>query len=470
VIIDLVPNHCSDRHPWFQAALRAGPGSPERQRFHFRPGQGANGELPPNNWQSIFRGSAWTRLPDGDWYLHLFAPEQPDFNWEHPDVRAEFADVLRFWLDRGVDGIRIDVAHGMVKAEGLPDLVTAETSEAVGLLEGAAQPFFDQDGVHEIYREWRSILDGYQPERIAVAEAWVPNVDRMARYVAPDELHQAFNFEFLSTPWSGPDYRRVIDHSLAAMSSVGAPATWVLSNHDVMRHASRLATGVGGAAGGVHTDGAELTADEAATGLRRARAAALIMLALPGSVYVYQGEELGLPEVLDLPAEARQDPIFGRTKGAELGRDGCRVPLPWDGISAPYSFGPEGSTPWLPQPDLWAQLSVGSQENDPASTLTLYRAALALRRDLGALGDGELRWLPSPSADVLIFERAAQGSDERALICVANLGAETVSVADLLPPVTPVLASGPVPTSGVVPPDTAVWFTAGAGPTGWTIT
>jgi alpha-glucosidase len=237
-----------------------------------------------------------------------------------------------------------------------------------------------------------------------------------------------------------------------------------------MRHASRLATGVGGAAGGVHTDGEELTEAEAETGLRRARAAALIMLALPGSVYVYQGEELGLPEVLDLPAEARQDPIFGRTNGAELGRDGCRVPLPWGGSSAPYSFGPEGSTPWLPQPDLWARLSVASQENDPASTLTLYRAALALRRDLRALGDGALRWLPSPSADVLIFERAAKAPDERALICVANLGAETVSVEGLLPSVIPVLASGPVPTLGEVPPDTAVWFTANAGPTGWTIT
>jgi alpha-glucosidase len=474
VIIDLVPNHCSDQHPWFQAALRAGPGSPERQRFHFQPGRGVDGAEPPNNWQSIFRGSAWTRLPDGDWYLHLFAPEQPDFNWEHPDVRAEFADVLRFWLDRGVDGIRIDVAHGMVKAPGLPDHVERDEA-ASGLLDGAAQPFFDQDGVHEIYREWRSIMDGYRPERIAVAEAWVPNVERMARYVAPDELHQAFNFEFLSTPWSADAYRRVIDASLAAMASAGAPATWVLSNHDVMRHASRLATGEGGSAGGVHTDGVELSQADAEAGLRRARAAALVMLALPGSVYVYQGEELGLPEILDLPAEARQDPIFGRTNGAELGRDGCRVPLPWSGTRAPFGFGPAGSTPWLPQPDRWADLSVAAQQDDPDSTLSLYRSALALRRDLGALGDGQLRWLPSPSPDVLAFERPAKGTDGRAVICVANLGADTVTVADLLGPATPVLASGPLPAPGTVPPDTAVWFTApapgGAGsPTGWTIT
>jgi alpha-glucosidase len=238
-----------------------------------------------------------------------------------------------------------------------------------------------------------------------------------------------------------------------------------------MRHASRLATGMGGSAGGVHTDGGELTEAEAATGLRRARAAALVMLALPGSVYVYQGEELGLPEVLDLPAEARQDPIFGRTNGAELGRDGCRVPIPWAGTSAPYSFGPEGSTPWLPQPDRWAELSVAAQENDPASTLSLYRTALALRRDLGALGDGELRWWSSPAPDVLIFERAAHGPEESALICVANLGSDTVSVADVLPAsANPVLASAPLPAPGAVPSDAVVWFTAAAGPTGWTIT
>ena len=222
VIIDVVPNHCSDQHVWFQAALTAAPGSPERQRFHFRLGRGEAGERPPNDWQSIFRGPAWTRLPDGDWYLHLFAPEQPDLNWDHPEVRAEFANVLRFWLDRGVDGIRIDVAHGLVKAPGLPDVGHQGTT----LLVGDETPFFDQDGVHEIYREWRSILDSYEPERIAVAEAWLPNVYRTARYVRPDELHQAFNFEFLGAPWSAGAYRRVVDSSLEVMGSVGAPTTW----------------------------------------------------------------------------------------------------------------------------------------------------------------------------------------------------------------------------------------------------
>jgi alpha-glucosidase len=447
VIIDVVPNHTSSAHHWFAAALAAGPGSPERQRFHFRSG----GQQPPNNWQSIFKGPAWTRLPDGDWYLHLFAPEQPDLNWEHPEVRAEFADVLRFWLDRGVDGIRIDVAHGLVKAAGLPDADDAGS----GLLDGAPTPFFDQDGVHEIYRQWRTILDTYQPERIAVAEAWLPSLDRTARYVRPGELHQAFNFEFLAAAWSASAYRQVIDESLRAMSAVGAPTTWVMSNHDVVRHASRLAAGLGGTAGGVGAGSVDVYADRA-VGLRRARAATLFMLALPGSAYLYQGEELGLPEVFDLPAEARQDPIFARTQGAELGRDGCRVPLPWSGVEAPYGFGPSGSTPWLPQPAAWSQLSVQAQLDDPASTLSLYRTALTHRRTISALGDGELVWR-SATDDVLVFERRGRDG-EPTVVCAINQGATPYSgIGGQL-----VVSSGPV-VDGVLPPDTAGWWTVEAG-------
>ena len=241
VIVDLVPNHTSSQHPWFQAALAAGPGSPERARYHFAAGTGSRRDQPPNNWRSIFSGPAWTRVDDGEWYLHLFAPEQPDLNWDNPEVRAEYESVLRFWLDRGVDGIRIDVAHGLVKAPGLPDTV-----QSGGLLEADRTPFWDQDGVHEIYRTWRSILDSYTPERIAVGEAWLPDASRTARYVRPGELHQAFNFELLETPWSGPAYRRAIDASLSMMDEVGAPATWVLSNHDTTRHLTRLALGAGG--------------------------------------------------------------------------------------------------------------------------------------------------------------------------------------------------------------------------------
>jgi len=445
VIVDVVPNHTSDRHAWFQAALRAGPGSAERARFWFRPGRGEHGEEPPNNWQSIFRGSAWTRLPDGDWYLHLFAPEQPDLNWEHPDVRAEFADVLRFWLDRGVDGIRIDVAHGLMKAAGLPD-----EGPSSGLLDGAAQPFFDQEGVHEVYRQWRSIMDGYRPERIAVAEAWLSNMDRIARYVRPDELHQAFNFEFLGAGWSGPGYRAIIDRSLRAMSAVGAPATWVLSNHDVVRHASRLAAGVGGRPGGAEA-GSPAEAADPGIGLRRARAATLLMLALPGSAYLYQGEELGLPEVFDLPPDARRDPIFARTGGAELGRDGCRVPLPWSGSAAPYGFGPGGSVPWLPQPEHWAGLTVDAQLADPGSTLRLYQAALGLRK---GFGDGELRWISEPGDDVLAFARSDPDGGPT-MVCAVNLGAHP---APAPVPATPALASGPLAPNGELPPDTAAWY------------
>jgi alpha-glucosidase len=438
VVIDLVPNHCSTAHPWFQAALAAGPGSPERQRFHFRSG----GDVPPNNWQSVFRGSAWTRLSDGDWYLHLFAPQQPDLNWDHPEVRAEFASILRFWLDRGVDGIRIDVAHGMVKAPGLPDAEVAGPA----MLVGDVTPFFDQDGVHEIYREWRSILDGYQPERIAVAEAWLPSLDRTARYVRPGELHQAFNFDFLGTPWSAPGYRRVIDASLAVMGSVGAPTTWVMSNHDVVRHASRLAAGQGGIAGGAGAAGGAAAQADPELGLRRARAATLLVLALPGSAYLYQGEELGLPEVFDLPAELRQDPVFARTNGIELGRDGCRVPLPWSGSASPYGFGPDGSVPWLPQPAGWASLSVAAQSDDPQSTLSLYRTALRLRRAL--LGGSELRWLSGPDDTMLVFVHVG-------LVCAVNQGAGPAAIPEAAGRL--LLASGPIDRE--LPPDTAAWWT-----------
>ncbi|MEV0317947.1 glycoside hydrolase family 13 protein [Streptomyces sp. NPDC050658] len=438
VIVDVVPNHCSDHHDWFRQALREGPGSPLRERFHFRPGKGPDGERPPNDWESVFGGPAWTRVPDGEWYLHLFAPEQPDFNWEHPAVHEEFRSVLRFWLDLGVDGFRIDVAHGLIKAAGLPDV---GHGEQVKLLGSQAVPYFDQDGVHEIYREWRRILDEYAGERVAVAEAWTPTVERSALYIRPDELHQAFNFEYLTTAWDAAALRAVIDRSLDAMNAVHAPATWVLSNHDVVRHTTRLADG------------------DAARGLRRARAATLLMLALPGSAYLYQGEELGLPEVTELPDEVRQDPAFFRTTGQDGTRDGCRVPIPWSGEQAPYGFGPlDGGPSWLPQPAAWRDLSVAAQEGDPASTLEFYRRALALRREHPALGAGrDVEWLEAPEG-VLAFRRATPGGT---LVCTVNLTAEAVTVRT---PGTVLLSSDPAPqpASGqaVVPADSAVWWAA----------
>ncbi|MDX2645392.1 glycoside hydrolase family 13 protein [Streptomyces sp. PA03-1a] len=434
VIVDIVPNHTSDRHAWFRAALTDRRGGPARERYHFRPGKGEHGELPPNDWESVFGGPAWTRVADGDWYLHLFAPEQPDLNWEHPEVREEFDAILRFWLDLGVDGFRIDVAHGMVKAPGLPDIGHKEQVKMIG---SQVLPFFDQDGVHEIHRAWRRLLDSYSPgpgpqelpsERIGVAEAWAPDAGRMALYVRPDELHQAFNFHFLQCPWEAGAMRAVIEESLAATVSVGAPTTWVLSNHDVVRHVTRYGGG--------------------AAGLRRARAAALLMLALPGSVYVYQGEELGLPEVTDLPDEVRQDPSFFRDNGQDGLRDGCRVPIPWTADGPSHGFGPAGS--WLPQPAGWGGLSVQAQTGDPDSTLELYRSALRLRRELPGLGDGPMRWLDAPEG-VLAFSRPG-------LVCTVNARSAPVQ---LPVPGRPVLSSEPVAFTGGsvrLPADSCIWW------------
>ncbi|GAA0482972.1 alpha-glucosidase [Paractinoplanes deccanensis] len=438
VIVDLVPNHSSDQHEWFKQALREGPGSPLRERYHFRDGRG---DLPPNDWPSIFGGPAWTRVPDGQWYLHLFAPEQPDFNWDHPAVADEFRTILRFWLDLGVDGFRIDVAHGLVKEAGLPDLGHQTEWH---LLDVGESPCFDRDGVHEIYRSWRRILDEYPGERIAVAEAWAPTLDRVADYVRPDELHQAFNFSYLATPWEPAAQRAMIDASLAAMSRVGAPTTWTLSNHDVVRHTNRLMQDLSGDVAGRRS-----TEVDPVAGLRRARAASLLLLALPGSAYLYQGEELGLPEVVDLPPEVRQDPAFHRATGQDGYRDGCRVPLPWSGSTAPYGFGPDGAPCWLPQPDSWAALSVEAQDGDPGSTLTMYRDALALRRKL--LTGDTLTWRDAP-AGMLILDR---GPGFR---CTVNMGAAPVR---LTPPGELLLASGEIggtPDEIELPPDTTVWW------------
>jgi alpha-glucosidase len=443
VIVDLVPNHSSDRHEWFQRALREGPGSPLRPRYHFRPGRGPGGDQPPNDWESIFGGPAWTRTknPDGtpgEWYLHLFAPEQPDLNWDNAAVHDEFRSLLRFWLDMGVDGFRIDVAHGLVKAAGLPDMgVTGQLQ----LLGTQVLPFFDQDGVHEIYRSWRTILDEYpqQRQRIGVAEAWTPTPERTALYVRPDELHQAFNFHYLNTPWDAAELRRTIDASLDSMRPVGAPSTWVLSNHDVVRHLTRL----GGS-------------------LARARAAPLLMLALPSSAYLYQGEELGLPEVTDLPDEVRQDPAFFRrapdsSDGQDGLRDGCRVPIPWGEDGDSYGFGAGGS--WLPQPAGWGELSVARQSGDPDSTLELYREALRVRREHPALGAGDrVEWLTAPEG-VLAFRR--RGANGTAVVCVTNTGQDAVPLPEALTGTGRVLlASGRHTDGGTLPGDTTVWWAA----------
>ena len=448
VIVDIVPNHTSDQHTWFQAALAAGPGSRERARYIFRDGQGPDGAEPPSDWRSVFGGPAWERVADGQWYLHLFAPQQPDLDWTNREVRDEFLSVLRFWLDRGVAGFRIDVAHGLMKDLSFPDL----GPEAENVLEPTKRinhPFWDRDDVLEIYEEWRRVLDAYDGDRMLVAEAWVANPQRLARYVMPGRLHTAFNFDFLKSPWRPDLLRAIIDDCVAAAREVGAPTTWVLSNHDVVRHVTRYGKPQ---STGPFNNAPDMVADRAPAdlelGRRRARAATLLMLALPGGAYVYQGEELGLEEVEDIPEDLLQDPVWERSGRTQRGRDGCRVPLPWDGDAAPFGFGPPDATPWLPQPAHWRQLSVAAQEVEPGSMLHFYRTALAARRSTAALGDGDMQWLDAPDG-VLAFSRAP------GFTCWVNF---TEGAVQLPEGARVVLTSEPLDGSGALPAQAAAWL------------
>jgi alpha-glucosidase len=450
VIIDLVPNHSSSVHEWFQAALAAGPGSPERARYLFRDGLGADGAIAPNNWKSVFGGDAWTRVIEADgtpgqWYLHIFDSSQPDFDWTNPEVQEFFRGVLRFWLDRGVDGFRVDVAHGMAKRSGLPNYDPPEDAGSMGGDEPDV-PYWGQPEVHEIYRDWHRVLAEYGPERILAGEAWVEPLSKLADWVRPDEMHQTFNFRYLETPWNAAALRAVVDDSLAAFGSVGAPSTWVLSNHDMIRHATRYALTPPPPQGQGIGPRSESHPDEV-LGLRRARAATAFMLALPGSSYLYQGEELGLPEVIDLPDEARQDPTFARTAGENYGRDGCRVPLPWISDAPAAGFGPSDRS-WLPQPEGWAEYARDAQVGVPGSTLEFYKSALAARAEHG-LATGQLEWLDSGHPDVL---RLRVGD----VTIVANTGPASVP----RPAGRVIVESGPIAPEHL-PGDTTVWLVAG---------
>ena len=440
VLVDLVPNHTSVDHPWFREALAARPGSAARLRYLFRPGRGPAGQLPPNDWQSAFGGPAWTRTADaegrpGEWYLHLHAPEQPDLDWRHPEVRADFERILRHWLDHGVDGFRIDVAHALFKAPGLPD---AGPGQHQDVHRNHLMPYYDRDELHPLFRTWRALLDTHPAppgavaprERVMVAETGVFDPVRLARYVSPGEMQQTFNFAFLECPWDGPAMRAAIGTSTAAMASVGAPVTWVLSSHDAVRTVTRYGGGAAGA--------------------RRARAAALLMLALPGAAYVYQGEELGLPQA-DIPDDRLRDPLWERSGHRERGRDGCRVPLPWEGGTAPYGFSsaaPEDC--WFPQPADWARFTVQAERHGPdagRSMLALYRAALRLRRAHPAPARAALELDGPDGGEWLAFERGA------GLRCVVNFGHRPLPLDD---DAEVLLASAPL-SGRTVPQDTAVW-------------
>jgi alpha-glucosidase len=445
LIVDIVPNHSSNRHEWFRQALAAPKGSPERDRYVFRDGLGENGELPPADWASMFGGPAWAPVGDGQWYLHLFAPEQPDFNWRNQEVRQDFLTTLRFWSDRGVDGFRVDVAHALAKhlpADLPSEAELAEMDRATG-----THLLWDRDEVHDIYAEWRRVFDEYDPPRIAVAEAWVDPPARRARYASAEGLGQAFNFDLLEADFEADAFRSIITDNLEHAADSGSSTTWVFSNHDVIRHATRYGLPPNGDEPRRHgrawllSGGAEPALD-AAAGLRRARAATLLMLALPGSAYLYQGEELGLGEVATIPPEARQDPTFFRSIGVDVGRDGCRVPIPWTTEGESFGFGDGGAH--LPQPEWFGRRSVEAQADDPSSTLALYRDALALRRELQT--NETLTWVPS-GPEVLHIRRA--GGWE----AVTNFGAEPAP----LPEGEVLLASGPLDGEGL-PPDTTVWL------------
>lgn len=458
VIVDLVPNHTSNRHEWFRAALAAAPGSPERDRYIFRRGRGKHGELPPTDWPSIFGGPAWTHAGEGEWYLHNFAPEQPDLNWNNRDVHEDFLKTLRFWSDRGADGFRVDVAHGLAKdlpqdTHRLPSRAELDAWEGKG-----THPMWDRDEVHEIYREWRAAFNEYTPARTAVAEAWVP-ADRRPAYASPEELGQAFNFDLLRADFNATQFRRIVSFNLELSARAGSSTTWVFSNHDVVRHATRFGLPPVGSGQDVRpagtdgwdkeaqskhwvlTDGAEPKLDRE-LGLARARAATLFELALPGSAYLYQGEELGLHEVVEIPDADRQDPTFFRSPGVDKGRDGCRVPLPWATSGASLGFG--AGAPHLPQPEWFGADSVEAQQGVPGSTLEMYRAALRIRRQWETAED--LEWLEEYCSDEVLAFRRPDG-----WVCVMNFGMQPVP----LPEGEVLLASGALGGAGTAGTGTA---------------
>lgn len=484
VIVDIVPNHTSNKHAMFQEALKAGRGSAARDRYIFREGRGDNGELPPNDWESVFGGPAWERVEDGQWYLHIFTKEQPDLNWKNPDVHEEFLTTLRFWSDHGTDGFRIDVAHGLTKdldSMPLEELGRRYSIQEQGSVDGK-HPLWDRTEVHEIYREWRKVFNEYDPPRFAVGEAWVVP-EHQHLYASTEELGQVFNFEFAKADWNASSLLAAIEEGLdSAAHSGGSTTTWVMSNHDVPRHASRYGLPQIPARGHhqiahdwILRNGNSYYEDRT-LGTKRARAAILLETGLPGSVYVYQGEELGLFEVANIPWNKLEDPtaFFTRENLVEKGRDGCRVPLPWDsedvpspadwdesfGQGASFGFSPstkeDGSPaddPHLPQPLWYADLAVNREEADSGSILHLYREALESRsRLLTSTGNTDCE-VSQPTDDVIAYTRTSSDESGRRFASFTNFGTTDFA----LPEGEIVLSSQPISGSSL-PRDTTVWM------------
>ncbi len=430
VAVDIVPNHTSEEHPWFRQALAAPPGSPARSRYHFARGRGGGAE-PPNNWRSsIGGGPAWTRLDDGEWYLHLFTPAQPDLSWRNPDVHALFDDVLRFWLDRGVDGIRVDVAYGMYKQAELADDPGPFDTDVFGV-GPERRNSFNRPEVLGVHAHWRELLDSYDRDKAAVGELWLRSDYDIADYAA--RLHQVFNVKLMRAGWSAHHVRQVVVETVTTMRAAGVPPTWVIGNHDVERISARYGGG--------------------SVGRRRALAATLLQLALPGSTYRYAGDELALPAA-PVPPDRRRDPVWQRSGHRQTGRDAWRVPLPWRGDAAPYGFTTGDARSWLPQPPGWGSLTVDAQSRDAGSPLSVVRRALRLRRRYAALSP-HITW-EDAAPGCLAPRRDGVGV---AMTCLVNFTDAPVE----LPDGDVLLASTPL-HDGRLPGESAAWLARpGAG-------
>lgn len=477
ILMDLVPNHCSNDHAWFVEALAADPDSVERNRFYFRDGlptaDGADPHgSPPNNWMAAFGGSAWTRVSpdDAQWYLGTFTPHQPDFDHTNSDVQAMFAEVLEFWFDRGVEGVRVDAIAPVGKDAALPD--APPVPPGTGLLQVCWEnPYtvFRPEG-HDVWRQFRTTIDNYMerhPGRdlMMVAEAYMNGrPDLMAAFVNPEQFHQAFAFDLLLSPWVKSEVERAIRDTLDIIS-IGSTPTWTLNNHDVQRVVTRLGRSNATDPNTVSNNAMEVddVDIDIERGVRRARAMITLAMAMPGSLYLYMGEELGLPEVLDIPAERREDPVFLQTNGERIGRDGCRIPLPWtDDPSTNFGFSSVDSDAhtdvpdsWLPQPGWWGTGAVDELDGEDNSILELYRAVIDARREF-AVPEGMVAAVVDLGPGLVAVRRGD-------LVAVCNTTSEPIALDmenDLVEISLPVFASEPTEmhTPGVIPPDSTVWL------------